>query len=231
MNDHQDLPVFDDHGINLADPHDRRGHKTAYISQVQAHALRTYLGRGTGHALDIGCGYGRMCDALASLGYAVTGVDPSARVLRVAATRRTACTWRVGQLPDLPFPDQSFDLVCLFNVARALHLMNAADVCRGAGRLVRPGGRLVVIDNLRAGDARFLPQAWFDETFARDGLRPVRAVAIRASRWPIIYLIRYGLVPRRWFDAIARCEVRRMARKKRVPRLSYFNYMFVYEKS
>lgn len=227
----EELPAFDDNGINLADPGDARGYKTDYISLVQAKALRAYIGKGSGRAVDIGCGYGRMCDALAALGYAVTGVEPSERVLRVAAVRRPQYEWRVGRMPDLPFEDERFDLVCLFNVARSLHLMKIAEICQSVTRLVKPGGRLVVIDNLREHDARYLPETWFDETFVRDGLRPVLKVPIRASRWPVIYLVRYGLIPRRWFDAIAGWELRRMARKTRVPRFSYYNYLFVYEKS
>lgn len=231
MSEYTDLPVFDDNGVNLADPNDARGQKTAYISRVQTKALRAYVGCGSGAALDVGCGYGRMCDALAELGYAVTGVEPSERVLRVATSRRPDHQWRVGSMPDLPFADESFDLVCLFSVARVLHLMCAADVCGSLVRLVKPGGRLVVIDNLRRDDARYLPEPWFDATFARDGLRLTHKVAIRASRWPLIYMIRYGLIPERWFDAIAEWELRHMARKKRVPHFSYYNYLFIYERS
>lgn len=231
MKTHEALPVFDDNGINLADPHDRRGIKTEYISLVQEQALALYVGHGSGAALDVGCGYGRMCNALAALGFAVTGVEPSERVLGVAAERNPQHTWRVGKIPELPFSEQSFDLVCLFNVARAMHLMGIADACQSLTQLVRPGGRLVVIDNLRRGDARYLPEDWFNQTFARDGLRLVHKVPIRASRWPLIYLIRYGLIPRRWLPRIAQWEIQRMARKQRVPRVSYYNYLFIYEKS
>jgi len=135
-------------------------------------------------------------------------------------------------MPELPFADETFELACLFNiVTRPLHLLNIADVCQSVARLVKPGGRLVVIDNLRKHDTRYLPEAWFDETFARDGLRPMLKMPIRASRWPVIYLIRYGLIPRRWFDAIANWELRRMVRKTKVSRFSYYNYLFVYEKA
>lgn len=228
---HEDLPAFDDNGINLADPHDSLGHKTAYISLLQAKALERYVGAGAGLVLDVGCGYGRMSDALAGLGYDVVGMEPSLRVLRTARQLRPQHAWCVGRMPDLPFADNSFGQVCLLNVARALYLLQIEDVCRSLGRLVKPGGRLIVIDNLRRGDSRYLPEGWFDETFARDGLRLVCKVAIRASRWPLIYLIRYGLIPRRWFETIANWELRRMARKTRTPRLSYHNYLFVYEKS
>lgn len=231
MSDSEGLPKFDDAGINLADPYDRRGLKTAYISLLQQRALERYVGRGAGKALDVGCGYGRMCDALLALGYKVTGVDPSQRVLSVAAARRPQCIWRLGSLPDLPFSDASFDLVCLFNVARALHLMGKADVCAVLPRLVAPNGRLVVIDNLRHHDSRYLPEEWFDRIFARDGLRLVKKIPIRASRWPVIYLIRYGLIPSRFFPLVADWELRRMAKKRRAPRWSYFNYLFIFERS
>ncbi|MFA7553680.1 MAG: class I SAM-dependent methyltransferase [Spongiibacteraceae bacterium] len=230
MNDYDKLPAFDDSGINLADPNDTLGRKTAYISMLQAKALQQYVGFGTGKALDIGCGYGRMSDALADLGYLVTGVEPSERVLKAASVRRPEHEWCVGQMPNLPFPDNSFDLVCLFNVARALHLMNVADVCESISRLVKPGGRLIVIDNLRRNDSRYLPENWFNETFSRDGLCLSHRVAIRASRWPVIYMIRYGLIPLRWFSAIANWELQRMVRKKQIPRHSYYNYLFIYEK-
>lgn len=230
MKDHAHLPVYDDSGINLADPHDRLGIKTEYISLVQEQALALHVGQGRGAALDVGCGYGRMSNALATLGFRMTGVEPSERVLRVAAERNPQHTWVVGKMPDLPFQAQSFDLVCLFNVARVMHLLGIAEACRSLTRLVRPGGRLVVIDNLREGNAQYLPEAWFDQTFARDGLRQVLKVPIRASRWPLIYLIRYGLIPQRWLPRIAAWEVRRMARKRRPPRWSYYNYLFIYEK-
>jgi SAM-dependent methyltransferase len=231
MTDRDTLPVFDDNGINIADPHDTLGFKTEYISLLQAKALQQHVGHGSGKALDVGCGYGRMCDALAELGYDVTGVEPSERVLNAAAARRPQYQWHVGSMPDLPFEDTSFDLVCLFNVARALHLLKIADVCTSLPRLIRPGGRLVVIDNLRQQDPRYLPLEWFDQTFADNGLRLLHRIPIRSSRWPVIYLIRYGLIPKNWFDAIADWELKHMAREKSIPRFSYHNYLFIYEKS
>ncbi len=226
-----ELPAFDDQGINIADPHDTLGRKTAYITLLQKMALQQHLGNGQGRALDVGCGYGRMARTLADLGYQVTGVEPSARVLKVAQRLLPDLEWRVGQMPDLPFEDASFELVCLFNVARSLHLLKIADICASVNRLVKPGGRLVIIDNLREGDARYLPGGWFDATFARDGLRPELRLPIRASRWPLIYLIRYGLIPTRWFERIARWELARMSKRTQVPRMSYYNYLFVYRKA
>jgi SAM-dependent methyltransferase len=225
-----DLPRFDDDGNNVADPHDRHGFKSFYIETLHAHALRVYVGRRRGVALDVGCGYGRMVSLLRELGFEIYGIEPSLQVLHATPDMSSFAGLCNAAMPHIPFRNATFDLVCLFGVARMVHLLGKADVCKVLPALVRPGGRLVVIDNLRKYDPRYLPETWFDETFARDGLRPILKVPIRASRWPIIYLIRYGLIPRCWFDAIASWELRRMGRKKRVPRFSYYNYLFVYEK-
>jgi SAM-dependent methyltransferase len=230
MKKYNKLPVFDDSGINIADPHDTLGYKTDYISLVQNKALKNHIASGNGKVLDVGCGYGRMSDTLSELGYEVVGVEPSERVLEVARGLRPQHEWYVGKLPDLPFEKESFELVCLFNVARSLHLMKIADVCESACRYVKSGGSLIVIDNLRCGDNRFLEESWFEKTFTRDGLRLTKKIAIRSSRWPLIYLIRYGLVPRSLFNAVANWELSRMEKKKKIPRLSYYNYLFIFEK-
>lgn len=226
----RDLPRFDDDGNNLADPNDRQGWKSAYIQALHEQAVRLHVGRGTGLALDLGCGYGRMSRLLSSLGYGLFGLEPSMRVLRAVPDRSRYLGLCNGALLNIPFQDQSFDLVCLFGVARMVHLLGRSEVCDVVPRLVRSGGRLVVIDNLRANDERYLSEEWFDETFAGNGMRLVHKVPIRASRWPIIYMIRYGLIPARWFNALAKWELARMARKTRVPRLSYYNYLFIYER-
>lgn len=227
----KNLPKFDDDGNNLADPNDGKGYKSAYIQKLQEHAIQKYVSRGTGGlALDLGCGFGRMGAVLNGLNYDLLGLDPSMRVLRSGINRECYLGLCNGALPDMPFRDETFDLVCLLGVARMVHLLGRADICGAAAKLVKPGGRLVVIDNLRKDDARYLPEEWFDQAFCGDGLRRVRKVAIRASRWPIIYLIRYGLVSERWFDAIAQWELWWMSRKTCVPRFSYFNYLFIYER-
>jgi len=65
--------------------------------------------------LDAACGTGNTTLALARHGAVVTGMDLTPHLLAVA-TRRAAAedlpiTWREGDLVDLPFPDDSFDVV------------------------------------------------------------------------------------------------------------------------
>jgi SAM-dependent methyltransferase len=227
----RDLPEYDDAGINLADQNDHLGRKTEYISRLQQEALVRYVGKGHGVALDVGCGYGRMTHRISELGYQVIGIEPSLRVLRYASRRWPKFCWLVGKLPDLPVAGASAELVLLLNVVRPLHLLGLRDLCAGAARAVAPGGRLVVLDNIRAADARYVEEDWFLEFFKNEGMVLERRVSIRASRWPMIYLVRYGVIPESWFDRLIAWELRRMARRTRLPRWSYQNVLFIYRKS
>lgn len=82
----------------------------------------------------------------------VVGLDPSSGMLEVARAKvtRAADAARIqlieGDALALPFPDQSFDVVTI-----AFGLRNLPDYARGVGemaRVLRPGGRLVVLEFL-----------------------------------------------------------------------------------
>ena len=99
--------------------------------------------------LDVGCGTGIVARQVAlQLGDAVTvtGIDPSPNMLAVAKSAATrdgvTVDWREGRAEQLPFPDQSFDLVL-----SQFALMFFAD--RGAAlaemrRVVTEDGRIVL---------------------------------------------------------------------------------------
>lgn len=227
---HKKFPVYDDNGINLADPHDHLGLKTSYISIVQKKALLEYLENINGNALDIGCGYGRMAAVLNELGLHVTGVEPSLRVLETAKELYPQNRWLSGQLPELPVEEKSFDLVCLFNVTRVLHLMNQTDIAISAANYLSQKGKLVIIDNIKKNDRNYISEDWFENSFKKHNLRLTHKIPIRSSRWPLIYLIRYGLIPEKYFEKIASWELKRMKNKTKIPRFSYYNYLFIYEK-
>ena len=223
-------PTHDDSGINLADPNDRRGLKSEYITLVQAMALERYIGRGKGSALDLGCGFGRMSAVLSDLGHRVVGMDPSVRVLNHARQIQPDIPFVAGKLPFLPFKPGTIDTIFALNVLRVLHLMGLLEAASTIGEYLAPGGKLVVLDNSRRGDGRYIPDDEIESMFRAQGLTLISRKAFRRSRWPLIYAIRYGFVPRRMFQRIAEFEIRSLRSRKRAPRFSYHNVLHVFER-
>ena len=103
-------------------------------------------------ALDLCCGTGDIAFALAQRGAQTTGLDFSPQMLEVAAARqqkipRSALRppqFRQGDAQQLPFPENSFDIVTV-----GYGLRNLTSWERGLDemfRVARPGARLIVLD-------------------------------------------------------------------------------------
>lgn len=104
---------------------------------------------GIGRALDIGTGTGRLLELLAPRVAAALGVDASRAMLALARSRLarpglTHCAVRLADMYRLPLPDAGFDLVVLQMVLH--HAEDPAAAVAEATRVLRPGGRLVVVD-------------------------------------------------------------------------------------
>jgi demethylmenaquinone methyltransferase/2-methoxy-6-polyprenyl-1,4-benzoquinol methylase len=103
-----------------------------------------------GRALDVACGTGALTRELArrtTPGGRVVGLDFSPGMLEEARRRAPAMTWMEGDALDLPFGEAEFDAATI-----AFGLRNLADPALGLremARVVRPGGRLVVLEFLR----------------------------------------------------------------------------------
>ncbi|MDE3000377.1 MAG: class I SAM-dependent methyltransferase [Gemmatimonadota bacterium] len=73
-----------------------------------------------GRLLDIGCATGRLCFALARLGYIVTGIDVAKKqieqALRIAEKKRINAVFRQYEMPTLPLSDASFAAAFMGNV-------------------------------------------------------------------------------------------------------------------
>jgi len=88
--------------------------------------------------LDVACGAGFAAMMAAERGAIVAGLDASAGLLEVARARVPDGDFRVGDMSELPFPDDQFDVVVTFSgIAAGLEAAMAEAV-----RVLRPGGVL-----------------------------------------------------------------------------------------
>lgn len=115
--------------------------ESAFRPVYQA-ALRA-AGVGPGkRLLDVGCGAGLALVVAREAGAEVSGLDASAQLVEIARERCPGADIRVGELEELPFGDESFNIVTGFN-----SFQYAADRVHGleeAARVLTSDGQMVV---------------------------------------------------------------------------------------
>jgi demethylmenaquinone methyltransferase/2-methoxy-6-polyprenyl-1,4-benzoquinol methylase len=120
--------------VMTAGMHQRWRERTADLARV---------GPGS-RALDVATGTGDLAIALADRGADVVGVDFAEKMLAIARGKAPAIDFRSGNALALECPDDSFDAATVGFGAR-----NLDDLARGLAemaRVVRPGGRVVVLE-------------------------------------------------------------------------------------
>jgi SAM-dependent methyltransferase len=124
-----------DHG--LRDPEIRR---------AWADRLRGWLPVGAADVLDLGCGTGTLSLLAAEQGHRVTGVDLSPAMIDLARAKLAGrdAAFLVGDAATPPVGEQRYDVVLVRHVLWTLP--DPARVLRHWRGLLRPGGRLVLIE-------------------------------------------------------------------------------------
>jgi demethylmenaquinone methyltransferase / 2-methoxy-6-polyprenyl-1,4-benzoquinol methylase len=111
--------------------------------------------------LDAACGTGDLALADRKAGGEVTGLDFSERMLERARRKSDRIEWVRGDALALPFDDASFDAATI-----GFGIRNVDDLDMGLrelARVVRPGGRLAVLEITRpTGVLRPFFRLWFD---------------------------------------------------------------------
>jgi ubiquinone/menaquinone biosynthesis C-methylase UbiE/DNA-binding transcriptional ArsR family regulator len=150
-----------------------------------------------GDLLDIGTGTGRMLRLLGIAARSAVGIDISREMLVLARSNLHAAgldhlSVRQGNMYQLRFTDGSFDTVTIDQVLYQAD--QPVEVLREAARVLRPGGRLLLVE--------FLTGAGSDDSAARGetpltsarladwcsdaGLQPEAAESLAARPWPLI---------------------------------------------
>lgn len=108
----------------------------------------TGIGELVEHAIDVGFGTGISTKAIAPLAKRITGIEPSAEMLKYAISLPKV-EYLVGKAEDLPIDETSCDLIC---VGSALHWFDRSRFLAEASRVARQGAWLVVLDHWFAGE-------------------------------------------------------------------------------
>jgi ArsR family transcriptional regulator len=127
-----------------------------------------------GRLLDVGTGTGRMIELLGPTALQAIGIDKSSEMLRLARVKLEAAgitsSLRQADMYALPLGDGSADSIVIHQVLH--YAQNPAAALAEAARVLRPGGRLLVVDfaahereDLRTRDAH-LRLGFSDEAMA-----------------------------------------------------------------
>ena len=138
------------------------------------------------HVLDVACGTGDLTEAFAGSGAAVVkGIDFTPEMLELAkvkATRRKRPSgvpkpvYEQGDAMALAVPDESFDIVSI-----AFGIRNVTNPAKAIGefhRVLRPGGRLVILEFCQP---RFAPMRLFNGFYCKR-IMPMTASLIARDR-------------------------------------------------
>jgi ubiquinone/menaquinone biosynthesis C-methylase UbiE len=124
-----------------------------------------------GEAVDLGCGAGQLVMELAknAPGLHVTGIDLSEEMLanaRISSQQldlEDRVEYRLGNAEEIPFPDQSLDLV--ISTASLHHWNEPVKVLNEVDRVLKPGGAYYIFDLRRDMAFPFYLLIWFATQF------------------------------------------------------------------
>jgi len=107
--------------------------------------------------LDVGCSSGAFVWIAQNMGVDAEGVEPTEKPL--AKAREMGLKVHRGMLHEVAFPDDSFDVVTLFEVIE--HLDKPSSLLAECRRILRPGGILVIgTGNTKSWTRRIRGSSW-----------------------------------------------------------------------
>jgi ubiquinone/menaquinone biosynthesis C-methylase UbiE len=125
---------------------------------------------GAERILEVGCGTGHWLESLEGISGQLYGLDLSAAMLGQAQRRDRGFHLARGRAGQLPFPDDSFDLVFCVNAIH--HFQQQRRFVTEAKRLLRSGGALAVVGmDPRSDLGQWYIYDYFEGTYETDLVR------------------------------------------------------------
>jgi ubiquinone/menaquinone biosynthesis C-methylase UbiE len=148
-----DVAVWDAEAADYDEPADH-GLLDPSVRETWRRLLLGMLPAAPARVAEMGCGTGTLTVLLADEGYAVDGVDFSPGMLRRAEAKargRGQVRFVEGDASRPPFDDGHYDVVLCRHVLWAMP--DPSDALRRWARLLRPGGRLVLVEGFWSNGA------------------------------------------------------------------------------
>jgi SAM-dependent methyltransferase len=114
--------------------------------EYPAEAVDWLLPAGAATVLDLGAGTGKLTRALTARGLDVIAIDPSPRMLDQLRSAVPDAVVHQGSAEDIPLADASVDAIL---VAQAWHWVDQDKALPSVARVLRPGGTLGLVWNIR----------------------------------------------------------------------------------
>jgi 2-polyprenyl-3-methyl-5-hydroxy-6-metoxy-1,4-benzoquinol methylase len=181
------------------------------VNLVQDNAGQPLSGK---TVLDIGCGDGVLTNMLAKKGMLASGVDFSAEAIQFALDKSDAPIkpdFRQGSAYELPWPNQTFDVVVSSDVIE--HLKDVPHYLEEIKRVVKVGGVVIISTPIRFTDKPLdlehvvewfesefvdvihnqLPGAIFDKSHPV-GLMELTQILVFGRPWPRVFISLFSLI-------------------------------------
>jgi SAM-dependent methyltransferase len=193
------------------DPADKRGHKNYYIDLLQKMALEEVLElKGDEFVLDFGSGGGRMAYWIAPRVKKVVGLEITPEMIDLAERNRTAENVEFILYDKTHFPafQNQFDLIVCVWVLQYMEERTLKRTVSTLAEYLRNEGRFYVIEQVSDNPKMVRPKLKkYLKGFEESRLECLQYYPIRKGRWWLLYFIRYGFIPLKWFPKIAAWEL------------------------
>ena len=215
------------------DPADRRGLKNHYIDLLQKMALEEVLElKGDEVVLDFGCGSGRIAYWIAPRVKKVVGLEGTLEMIQLAERNRTADNVEFILYDGVHFLVLPYEVDFILSVG-VLQYMEGEILKRTVSELARylkSGGRFYLVEQASDNPEVERPRVEdYLQAFKDSKLDCLQHYPIRKGRWWLLYLIRYGVIPKRWFHRIACYELEKRKGEKGLIRY-YKDFLFLLRK-
>ena len=177
--------------------------------------------------LDIGCSFGWFCEVAVRDGTKeVWGIDPNKEQIKKAKKEVKGAKFKVAHAGKLPFVNNKFDLITLFDVIEHVPKSTEPQTLSEAARVLKKGGYLIISTPYNNLFATLTDPAWYfgHRHYSKEDMSRLLKIAgfniisskVRGGIWEIIgmnvlyfskWILRMKKMPfEEWFDVRRRRE-------------------------